>query len=93
MWHMFKEIGTYGDVGYGVMGWTHPPPDESKLVGCAKLQAMQACASTAIELSCVLFALAMLLDDHHEPWWLLPSLEKVMTVTAPKWVAHIDSLS
>ena len=78
--------------------WTPPPldpilkPNGSKLAGCAKLQAMRACALTAIELSFVLFALAMLLDDHDEPWWVLPSLDKVMTVTAPKWIAHIDSL-
>ena len=109
MWRMFKEIGTYGDVGYGVTTKAgldastmpldpilKPENEESgeceKLAGCAKVRLMRACAMTAIELSFCLFAMAMLLDDHHEPWWVLPTLEKVMTVTAPKWVAHIDSL-
>ena len=52
MWRMFKEIGTYGDVGYGVTtsaaldASTMPldpilKPDGSKLVGCAKLQACE----------------------------------------------------
>ena len=101
---MFKEIGSgYGDVGYGV---TSPAgldastmdldpilkPDGEKLAGGAKVRLMRACALTAIELTFVVFAMCMVLDDHHEPWWVLPTLEKVMTVTAPKWIDHIDAL-
>ena len=104
MWRMFKEIGTgYGDVSYGVSAPAGVDastmdldpilkPDGEKLAGGAKVRLMRACAYTAIELSFVIFAMCMVLDDHHEPWWVLPSLEKIMTVTAPKWINHIDAL-